>query len=65
MQHPQTDTGPSCPHWGEKEQTASAPIPLMTRNAPSHNFEILASVDNLVSCAQADGNDSMSSASSS
>ena len=65
MQHPVTDTGPSGPHWGEKEQTASVPIPLMTGNAPSHNFGILAFVDNPVSCAQTDGNDSMSSAPSS
>ena len=65
MQHPETDTGPSSPQWVEKEQIASAPIPLMTGNAPSLNFGILASVDNPVSCAQADGNDSMSSALSS
>ena len=39
----------------------SAPIPLMTETVLSHNFGILASVDNPVSCDQADGNDSMSS----
>ena len=50
---------------GEKEQTASAPIPLMIGNVPSHNSRILASVDNPVSCAQVDGNDRMSSALSS
>ena len=65
MQHPETDTGPSIPHWGEKEQTASAPVPLMTGNALSHNSWILASVDNPISCAQADGNDNMSCAPSS
>ena len=35
MQHPETDTDPSGPHWGEKEQTASALVPLMTGTAPS------------------------------
>ena len=65
MQYPKTDVGPSSPHWGEKEQTASAPVPLMNGNAPSHNSRILASMDNPVSFSQANGNDSMSSASSS
>ena len=65
MQHLKTDTSPSGQHWDEKEKTASAPIPLMIGNASSHNSKILASVDNPVSCAQADGNDSMSSAPSS
>ena len=40
----------------------SAPITLMTGTALSHNYGILVSVDNPVSCAQADGNNSMSSA---
>ena len=40
----------------------SAPVPLMTGTTLSHNSGILASMDNQVSCAQADGNDSMSSA---
>ena len=62
MQHPETDTGPSGPHWDEKEQIVSTLVPLMTRTTLSHNSRIPASVDNLVSCAQADGNDSMSSA---
>ena len=65
MQHPEIDTGPSSLHWGEKEQTASAPVLLMTGNASSHNSKILASVENFVSCTQFDGNDSMSSAPSS
>ena len=65
MQHPETNTGPSGLHWGENQQTASTPAPLMIGNAPSHNSGIIASVDNPVSCAQADGNDSMSSAPSS
>ena len=64
MQHPGTDTSPSSPYWGEKEQTVSVHVPLMTRTALSHNSGILASVDNPISCSQADGNDNMSSASS-
>ena len=60
MEHPETDTGPSSPHWGEKEQTVSTPMPLMTGTALSHNSGIPASVDNPVSCSQVDGNDSMS-----
>ena len=61
MQHLETDTDtdPSSLYWGEKEQTASVLIPLMTRNVPSNNSGILASVDNPVS-TQANGNDSMS-----
>ena len=62
MQHPGTDTSPSSPHWGEKEQTMFALVPLMIRTMLSHNSGILASVDNSVSCSQADGNDSLSSA---
>ena len=61
MKHPETDTGPSNPHWGEKEQIVSALVPLMTGTALSHNSGIPASMDNLVSCAQTDGNDNMSS----
>ena len=62
MQHPRTDTGPFGPYWGEKEQTMFALVPLMTGTAVSHNSRILASVENPVSCAQANGNDNMSSA---
>ena len=40
----------------------SAPVLLMTRTMLSHNSGILAYVDNLVSSAQVDGNDNMSSA---
>ena len=65
MQHPETNTGPSSPHWGEKEQAVSTPVPLMTGTALSHNVGIPASVENPISCAQADGNDSMSSTPSS
>ena len=36
-------------------------VPLMTRTEGSHDPRILASVGNLVSCVQADGNDNMSS----
>ena len=61
MQHPRTDSGRSGSYWGEKEKTASVPIPLMTRTTLSHNFRILASMGNPVSCAQVDGNGSMSS----
>ena len=65
MQHLKTDTGPFGSHWGEKEQTVSTPISLMTGTMLSHDSRIPASVDNPVSCAQADGNDGMSSAPSS
>ena len=61
MQHLETDTGPSDPYWGKKEKNVSTPVPLMTKTMLSHNFGILASVENPVSCAQADGNDNMSS----
>ena len=36
-------------------------VPLMTGTTLSHTSGILASMDNVVSCAQADGNDSMTS----
>ena len=61
MQHPVTDTGPSGLYWVEKEQIVSAPVPLMTGTTLSHNSGIPASMDNPVSCAQADDNGSMSS----
>ena len=48
MQHPETDTSPFGPHWGEKEQIVSSPVPLMTGTTLSHNSEIPASVDNPV-----------------
>ena len=62
MQHPEIDAGPFGPHWGEKEQTVYVPVPLMTGTAQSHNSRIPASMDNPVSCSQADANGSMSSA---
>ena len=61
MQHPKTDIGPSSPHWGEKKQTVSAPVPLMTGIALSQNPGILFSEGNLASYVQADGNGNMSS----
>ena len=61
MLHPEICTGPSGLHWDEKEQTVSAPIPLMTRTEVSPILGILASTGNLVSHVQADGNGNMSS----
>ena len=61
MKHLETDTGPSGPHWGENEQTGSAPIPLMTGIAPSNYPEILASEGNPASYVQADGKNNISS----
>ena len=61
MQHPETDTGPSSLYWGEKEQTTSAPVPLMIGTEVSRILEILASVGNLISHVRADGNRNMSS----
>ena len=60
MQHPGTDIGFPGPCWGKEKQTASAHVPLMIGTVMSHNSEIPASVENLVSCAQADDNGSMS-----
>ena len=56
------ETGSSDPHWSEKEQPESAPVPLMTGPAPAQNPRIPASVGNPSSYVQADGNRSMSSA---
>ena len=61
MQHPETDTGPFDLHWGEKEQNASTPIPLMTGTTPSQYPEILASEGNPASYVQADGRNNISS----
>ena len=49
MQHLGTDTGPSGRYWGEKEQTMSALVPLMTGTALSHNSRIFAFEGNPVS----------------
>ena len=62
MQHPETDTSPSGPHWVKKEQTASAHVPLMTGTVPSQNPEILASEGNPASYVQADGRNNISPA---
>ena len=61
MQQLETDTSPFGSHWGEKEQNISASISLMSGTTLSHDFRIPAFMDNPVSCAQADGNGSMSS----
>ena len=61
MQHPGTDTGPSSPYWGEKEQIVSVLIPPIIGTKVSRIPRILASVGNLVSHVQADGNGNMSS----
>ena len=61
MQHPETDTGTSGPHRGEKEQTVSTPIPLMIGTEVSHIPGIPASAGNLVSNVRADGNGNISS----
>ena len=62
MQHLGTDIGSPDPFWGKEEQTTSAHVPPMIGTVMSHNSGIPTSVDNPVSCAQADGNGSMSSA---
>ena len=59
MQHLETDTGPSRQHRGEKEQTTSAPVPLMAGNAPSQNPGILSFKGNPASHVRADGNGNM------
>ena len=61
MQHPETDTGTSRPHWGKKEQTVSASIPLMTGTTLSQNHGLLAFEGNPASYVQADGRNNMSS----
>ena len=55
MQHLENDTGPSGPYWGDNEQTASVPVPLMTGIAASQYPEILASEGNPTSYVQANG----------
>ena len=61
MQHPESGTGPSYPHGGEKEQTVSAPVPLMIETEVSHILRIPASTGNLISHVQVDGNGNISS----
>ena len=60
MQHPETGTGPSDPHQGEKEQTVSTSVPLMTGTKVSHIPGIPASMSNLVSHVWDDGNGNIS-----
>ena len=62
MQDLRTDTGPSSPYWGEKEQSVSALVPLMTGTTLSHNFGILSFEGNPASHVKADASGSMSSA---
>ena len=59
--HPTTETGSSDPHWGEEEQTVSAPVPLMTGTVPSQSPTILAFEGNPASYVQANGRSNMSS----
>ena len=59
-----TDIGSPGPCWGKERQIVSVHVPLMIGTEVSHNPGILASVSNLVSCVQASGSDSKSSASS-
>ena len=56
MQHPRTGTSSPGPRWGREEQTESVNVLLMTCTRVSHNFGILASEGNPVSCVQAGGN---------
>ena len=44
MQHHETDIGPSSLNWGEKEQTESTPVPLITGTALAQNLGTHASV---------------------
>ena len=60
MQHPRTNDGSSGSHWGEREQTASTPVPLMTGTALSQNPGMLAFEGNPASHVWADGNRNMS-----
>ena len=64
MQHLGTNIDSPGPCWGKEEQTAFMHVPLIIGTVMSHNYEIPTSMDNLVSCAQAYANGSMSSASS-
>ena len=61
MQYLGIDIGSPGLCWGKKEQTASVHVPLMIGTVMSHNSRIPAAMDNPISYAQADGNDSMSS----
>ena len=60
MQHPRTDASSSSPHWGEKEQTMSAPVLLMNGTVLSQNLGILASEGNSALYDHDDGRNNMS-----
>ena len=60
MQHRGTDAVSSGPHWGEREQTASAPVLLMIGTTLSQNLGILVSESNPTSHVRVDGNGNMS-----
>ena len=60
VQHPETNIGPSSPHWGEKEQTVFVHVPLITGTVPSQYLKILASKGNPASYVQADGKNNIS-----
>ena len=59
MQHPETDTGSSGLHRGEKEHIASVHVPLMIGIEASHGPAIPASEGNPASYVQADCNGNM------
>ena len=56
MQHLEIGTGSPSTWWGRKEHTEFVNVPLMIGIRVSHNFGILASKGNPVSCVQAGGN---------
>ena len=60
MQHLGIDTGSSSPYWGEKKQTVSGHVPLMTGTEVSRSLGIPAFVSNLVSYVRVDDNGNMS-----
>ena len=59
MQYLATETGPSGPSWGKKEQTVSVDAPLMLEIMVFHNSRIPASRGNPVSHVQAADNGSI------
>ena len=65
MQHLETDTVSLSPCWGKEEQIVFVHVPLTIGTMVSHNSRVPAFEGNLISCAQDDGNGSMSSAPSS
>ena len=62
MPHPGTDIGFPSLFWGKERQIVSVHAPLMIGTEVSHNPGIPAFVGTPVSCVQAGGSDSMSSA---